>query len=385
MSLLAQNGMPSTLARSESASNSQPGSGDGALFDMGKSRLVVNISQQLLSEDMRQASTGAMNLAKLLISEGGIEILLQEPAGQVAFSQIGVLLHTAANKGPQCTDAEKHAAHSATVALREIVMIDKGLERVLVPDTNGDPTRNISRLPGLGVNLLEGLTTMLQEPVVDVVLDATACWAHLLRSPLSLAPLMEMPDRRFRSLIVGLLGAMHIKGTDAIPFAGHALQLLICEKRVAERMMAMPTLDALIVQEMTALLRNPEVIRWGSSILCALANHAEIRMRLMNDAPNFELLFHQLVAMMGDASVPYAAVVLCAFAQDMESRKALLSMNPARMLVTELTNLINPSKSALAGPAAAVLRCFTEDWASQSRVLSLTADPFLLAASVMFQ
>jgi hypothetical protein len=48
-----------------------------------QSRMVVNLSQQLLSEEPALAAQGATNLTRLLLSEGGIEVLLREPAGIV--------------------------------------------------------------------------------------------------------------------------------------------------------------------------------------------------------------------------------------------------------------------------------------------------------------
>jgi len=48
-----------------------------------QSRMVVNLSQQLLSEEPSLAAQGATNLTRLLLSEGGIEVLFREPAGIV--------------------------------------------------------------------------------------------------------------------------------------------------------------------------------------------------------------------------------------------------------------------------------------------------------------
>jgi len=312
-------------------------------------------------------------------------VVLAEPAGMVALSQLGVLLQIAATKGSQASESERHAAHAAAMALREVAADQRGLDRLLGPVQPEAGTGRVRRFAGLGAAMLEGLAVLLQEGEIAVVTDAAATWSYLAQSRHLATSLALMSDRRFRGLIVGLLGAMHIKGTEAIAFAGQAMCSLVRSEAVCIRMMQMQTLDSLLVQEACALLRIPEAVRLASAMMCAVAAHAPSRMHLLADNSNFELLLHQLVVMMHEASMPFSAAVLAAFAADLESRRLLLMMPPLRSLVGDLAHLVNPQKSLLPGPACAVLAQLTQDWSSQARLISLHPDPFLLCAAVMFQ
>jgi hypothetical protein len=70
-----------------------------------QSRLVVNLSQQLLSEEPTLAAQGATNLTRLLLSEGGIEVLFREPAGIVVRPAAHPLAHALLRARALCDPA----------------------------------------------------------------------------------------------------------------------------------------------------------------------------------------------------------------------------------------------------------------------------------------
>lgn len=70
-----------------------------------QSRMVVNLSQQLLSEEPSLAAQGATNLTRLLLSEGGIEVLFREPAGIVVRPAAHPLAHSPLRSRAKCGPA----------------------------------------------------------------------------------------------------------------------------------------------------------------------------------------------------------------------------------------------------------------------------------------
>jgi hypothetical protein len=180
------------------------------------------------------------------------------------------------------------------MAVRELSTDSRGVDKLLSPPAPDPITRQTRRHPGLGACMLEGLAAMVLEPELAVVTDACAAWAHLLQSPLVWEPLAAAADRRFRALWTGLLGLMHVKGAEAMPLAAHALCSLCSHEPTLNRALSMPTLDALVVTELTSLLRQPDVVPHACRVLVSLASSTRARTQMIADAANFELLLHQV-------------------------------------------------------------------------------------------